>query len=98
MRLRAQVTCVWQASSSDEDDDEDAVSDDGVWQPGSPDGSDAEDGGVAGGGRAAPAAEAADAAPRRHLNHADLTQALLKMPAAHEAPAVLPPEALTQVL
>jgi hypothetical protein len=90
MRLRATVTQLWHDSS---EEDEDAVSADAVWQPGSHEGSDAEDTGRA--DAPAPAA-ARDAAPRR-LSHADLTQALLDMPAAHDTPAAAAPEALTQV-
>jgi hypothetical protein len=90
MRLRATVTQLWHDSS---EEDEDAVSADAVWQPGSPEGSDAEDAGRA--DMPAPAA-ARDPAPRR-LSHADLTRALLDMPAAHDTPAVAAPEALTQV-
>jgi hypothetical protein len=95
MRLRATVQQFFELQGSSSDDEEDyAAGDDAAWQPGSPEGSDAEDRGAPGAPAPAPGTDAA--APRRFC-HTALAQSLLQLPAAHDTPAVLPPEALTQV-
>ena len=91
MRLRTKVTQLDLLDSSDDEDEEASIDD--AWQPGSRDGSDGEDGGTVAVQGDAPMA--LESAPRR-LSHADLALALQQLQAAHEAPTVLPPDALSQ--
>ena len=90
MRLREKVTQLCVEGSSESDDEGEAVDD--AWQPGnSRDGSDAEEAPVV-----EQVAVPSDAAPR-HLTHADLAIALLRMTAKTHTPLCVSPEELTQV-